>query len=398
MTFDSNTVRNNVDGFYLEAETGFTLNVAASVNRIINNSNSAVTQASGAGFTGTLNGVMENNWWGCNTGPNTAGCGVVTGAGVDFNPWIVLGVSASPNPIAPFGNSTVTADMTDNSNAADTTSFGFLPQMPVAWTATQGTMSPTAGTVTSDLASSTFTSSSNVPGTACAMVDSQQICTNINLKPPIVTIIPNPAPTANDNDYTRINDAVQASFNGQVIKLLGTFNWTEPNAAASWATGSNYIANDIDDYSILVPANLNNVTFTADNLGDATIQGPGDLPGLDLEGVFFFFSTSGAEKNQGWTISNIRFLDFDLTIGMFVQGGASDAFQGTHIFNNYIRMARDVATAGDTLQNIGIQYSFGMNQIINGNTIDIPGDGVSVAGNNSRGRRHAVQHQRRQCL
>jgi hypothetical protein len=38
------------------------------------------------------------------------------------------------------------------------------------------------------------------------------------------------------------------------------------------------------------------VTFTADNLGDATIQGPGDVPTFDLEGVFFF---DGGD-NQNW--------------------------------------------------------------------------------------------------
>jgi hypothetical protein len=75
------------------------------------------------------------------------------------------------------------------------------------------------------------------------------------------------------------------------------------------------------------------VTFTADNLGDGSIQGPGDLAGVDLEGVFFF---NGGD-NQNWTISNIRFLDFDLAIGMFFGAGGSDAFNNTHITNNYIR-------------------------------------------------------------
>ena len=310
----------------------------------------------------------------------------------DTNPWLVLKVSASPNPIAPFGNSTVTADLTKNSDLADTSGLGAIPPTPVAFSATQGTMAPPTGTTTAGMATSTFTSTSNSSGTACAKVDNQTDCTNINLT--TVTIVPAPVPTANDNDYTRINNAVQAAINGQTIKLLGTFNWTEPNAAASWATGSNYIAGDLDDYSILVPAGLNNVTFTADNLGDATIQGPGDLPALDLEGVFFF---NGGD-NQNWTISNIRFLDFDLAIGMFSGAGGTDAFNNTHIVNNYIRMARDVDSAGDTFQNIGIYYSFGTNQVISGNAIDIPGDARQRDREPCGGRRHAMQHQRRQCL
>ena len=42
-----------------------------------------------------------------------------------------------------------------------------------------------------------------------------------------MTITPAAAPTAADNDYTRINNAIQSTVSGQTIKLLGTFNWTE---------------------------------------------------------------------------------------------------------------------------------------------------------------------------
>ena len=37
--------------------------------------------------------------------------------------------------------------------------------------------------------------------------------------------------------------------------LLGTFDWTEANAAASWALGSDGPAGTLDDYDVLVPAN-----------------------------------------------------------------------------------------------------------------------------------------------
>src|SRR5262249_11229959 len=52
---------------------------------------------------------------------------------------------------------------------------------------------------------------------------------------------------------------------------------------------------------------------------------------------------------------------------------------------NHIRVPADlnatVAPADDS-QNIGIYYSFGTNQIIQGNTIDIAGNGTSDTGNN----------------
>jgi len=190
-------------------------------------------------------------------------------------------------------------------------------------------------------------------------------------------------PSPIDNDYTRINNAIQTAMSNDTIILSGNFNWTEANAAASWALGSDGLASTADDYSILVPANLNNLMLTAASLGDATIQGPGDLASVNLEGVLFF---DGGD-NQNWTISNIRFRDFDLAIGMFGGVGGIDAYNNTHITNNYIRIAQDLNASvapADVNQNIGIHFSFGTNQVISGNTIEIQGDGLSdSAGGNS---------------
>jgi hypothetical protein len=79
--------------------------------------------------------------------------------------------------------------------------------------------------------------------------------------------------TASDNDFIRIDNALKGATAGDTIKLVGTFDFSETNAAASWALGSDGIAGNDDDYYITAPANLNSVTLTADNLGDATIQG-----------------------------------------------------------------------------------------------------------------------------
>ena len=221
-------------------------------------------------------------------------------------------------------------------------------------------MAPPTGTLSSGQASSTFTSTSASNGSASTTLDNQTVNTTITVLPLVVTITPAGSPTAADNDYTRINNAIQSSFAGQTIKLNGTFNWTEPNAAASWALGSDGVASTADDYEILVPANRNNVTLTANNLGDATIQGPGDLAAVNLEAFLVF---DGGDNSQGWTISNLRFLDFDLSIGMFAVG-VSD-YNNTHITNNYIRIARDLnatVAPADVNQNIGIHFSFGTNR------------------------------------
>src|SRR5262249_53882731 len=82
-----------------------------------------------------------------------------------------------------------------------------------------------------------------------------------------------------------------------------------------------------------------------------------------------------------WTVSKLQIFDFDLGIGMFFDaGGQVNAFNNTHILNNHIRLARDLnatVAPSDVRQNVGLHFSFGQNQTIQGNTIDLQGDGVS---------------------
>ena len=185
--------------------------------------------------------------------------------------------------------------------------------------------------------------------------------------------------TATNNNYRRLVNAIDCLQPGQTVTLSGIFDWTEANAAASWALGNDGVASTADDFSLAVRPNLNNVTLTAAALGSATIQGPGDVASANLEGVFTF---DGGD-NQNWTISNLQIFDFDLAIGMFNGAGGSDAYNNTQILNNNIRIPADLnatAAPADVNQNIGIHFSFGTNQTIQGNTIDIAGDGVSNSG------------------
>ena len=67
---------------------------------------------------------------------------------------------------------------------------------------------------------------------------------------------------------------------------------------------------------------------------------------------------------------------------MFFFGGGfsppgANQFDDTRIVDNHIVLPHDLDAAGEELQNIAIHYSRGDNQLIAGNTIEIPGDGVS---------------------
>ncbi len=178
-----NTFTGNLYGLLIGYDGSDTSTVTAHFNRFTGN---------GTGASSTAPAIdAENNWWGCNAGPGNAGCDTVTGP-VDADPWIVLGVSATPNSILQGANSNVTADMTQNSDMA--TPAGTLPDIPVAFSATEGTMAPPSGTVTAGTASSVFTSTTVNNGMACADVDNQQVCAPIMVTPSM-TPSPSPSPT-----------------------------------------------------------------------------------------------------------------------------------------------------------------------------------------------------------
>ncbi len=210
--------------------------------------------------------------------------------------------------------------------------------------------------------------------------------------------------TAANNNYTIINNAIQAAASGDTIILNGTFTWTETNAKNSWTLGSDGKASftvgsvpgtgdptdDADNYSIFVPPGLNNVTLTAltptttisPSTGAATvkyngiIKGPNDLSTVDNEGVLYF-DGGGPGTNQGWTISNLDIENFDVAIGMYQNGGPTNAYNNTTITNNKILVPKDLIVAADPGDNVGIYLGYGTGQTVSNNTILIAGNGTS---------------------
>ncbi len=201
-----------------------------------------------------------------------------------------------------------------------------------------------------------------------------------------IYVVPVVNDTATTNDYTVIRNAIEAVPANGTVNLYnnGTFfDWTETNAAASWAAGNDDIVGTGDDYGLyLLPANRNGVTVTAPlGANSARILGPGDLPTVDLEGVFFAYAGDG--NLQDWTFSNLLIDNFDVGFLFFYTpaAGEVDAFDGLTITNNTINLATDSTV--DAFQNIAIHYSFGSDQTISNNTINMtPGStsaSVSVA-------------------
>ncbi len=214
----SNTITGNNTGVDV-AEDGVAL---LKFNRIVGNL--------AAGVAGnTVTQIMaENNWWGCNYGPGAtgAGCsGATNGAsnagagGIDFNPWLVLGLTASPSTIASGGTSTLTASLKKNSANVDTSLMGmgtFPNGVTTTFAGTFGTVLPTSAPTASGMAMSVFTGVVPGAGSASAAVDGQTVASGITIQCPLFTI--NPAsPLANGTagtPYPPVTFTATGAFGG----------------------------------------------------------------------------------------------------------------------------------------------------------------------------------------
>jgi len=195
--------------------------------------------------------------------------------------------------------------------------------------------------------------------------------------PTAITVVPGTNTSVAENHYRVLSNAVGCALAGQVITLNGTFDWTNATAQAEWAKGNDGIVSAADDYSILAPVNVNNVTLTASPQYSGVVQGPGDLAAANLEAVFVF---DGGD-NQSWIVENLEIKDIDLAIYFGNGAGGVDAFNNVKVRNNKIWIPKDLLA--DVSQNIGLHYSFGTNQEISGNIFEVDGTGVSAAPNYS---------------
>ena len=144
-------------------------------NRITSSSNfSLVVQ-----YNSTVNAT--NNWWGSNNPlvslSNPSDICIQNGT-VVYNPWIVLNLTGSFIHVTKnsTSRSQITADVTHNNQGQDTSSSGTIPDgLPVNFTTTLGTITPTTttkrGKANVTLTSSTFSG----PTTVTATLDNQKI-------------------------------------------------------------------------------------------------------------------------------------------------------------------------------------------------------------------------------
>ena len=170
-------------------------------------------------------------------------------------------------------------------------------------------------------------------------------------------------PSANlalDNDFTRFANAFADIRAGDTVQINGTLDWNEPNALASWkATGEAFAMPHLDG-----------ITVDAASPGDG-VNGPGDDPSFSGEGPFYF---DGLGTDKGWNITGLTISNFDTAFFYSPESDVTD-YSGTHLTNNTIT----VPNANPGAQNGGILLGPSPNQTIQGNTIDITGNGGATA-------------------
>ncbi|HVU64531.1 MAG TPA: GC-type dockerin domain-anchored protein [Phycisphaerales bacterium] len=177
-TITGNTALNSGGGLAVAAGGAGVL--TANFNRIVGNTSGSLIGIANSGVAS-----VENNWWGTNT-PATVAAGTA-----DFNPWIKLAVTASPTSVVLGATSSVTADMSHNSDNTLIASANLtaIAGLPVAWGATLGSMTGTQGTIQAAGTATGTYNAGNTPGagSASATVDGVTASASIGVTCPTIT-------------------------------------------------------------------------------------------------------------------------------------------------------------------------------------------------------------------
>jgi hypothetical protein len=213
-TFTSNTATDNSGsgaGFGGAIQSIGRTPITVNFNRILGNTatggGSGVFQATGT--VGTINAT--ENWWGCNSGPNNAGCDGVGGlvANITTNPRLFLTHTANPNPIVTGQATTLTASfLADSANTNLTlANLSRVIGLPITFNnPVRGGLSGAQTSIqASGTATATFTASAAGAGSTNATVDNAVVTASITVNKANTTVAitsDTPDPTVVGQNYT----------------------------------------------------------------------------------------------------------------------------------------------------------------------------------------------------
>jgi hypothetical protein len=262
--------------------------VEAHFNRLVNDSlGGVIIDAPGSSVD------AENNWWGCNEGPGgDPGCSAASGTTLpDYDPWLVLGLGASPTSISPGGDtSTITADLTKNS-AGDTVGTAHRDGFSVPFSTDLASVT-SPGAVASGNATATLTSGAATgTATVSATVDNETQTTQVQIAdstPPDTQIDTGPAAGST------VTNASQAFTFSSPGEPTATFECsTDGVTYASCASGDSFaFAEGPNTFSVRAIDAANNTdqtpatrSFTVDTTPPETAITSGPAAGITIQNV-----------------------------------------------------------------------------------------------------------------
>lgn len=210
--------------------------------------NTAGSSGGGTGlYIDDITTTVNDNWWGCNAGPNQSGCDSIlqdnNGTDSPYTPsnWLVLSISANPSQIGVNGTSILTANLATNNVGG--TGFYVPNGTSVIFAAgSLGSTTPTSTTFSSGTATSTFTAgSTSGTDTASATVNNQTVDATIDIEV-AVTVATSPGGLSVIVDGTTYT--APQTFNW-VVGSTHTLNTTSPQSGpagsqyawSSWSQG-----------------------------------------------------------------------------------------------------------------------------------------------------------------
>ncbi|HET7707077.1 MAG TPA: Ig-like domain repeat protein [Thermoanaerobaculia bacterium] len=233
------------------------------LNRLENNGTDIRTTA-----VATVN--AENNWFGCNAGP--AACGAVTvfaGSTIDVDPWLVMNIADSPDPITILQTSTVTTDFTRNNLGAVVTGAEHFPNgVSITFGATGGSVSPNPVPTLNSTAATTFTPSAVGTATVTSTLDAQTVNTTITVTQATPTVT--------------VSSSLNPSTYGQAVTFTATVTAGATGTIQFQANGVNLggpvaiVGNTAQITTSALPAGTH--AITAIYSGDATYAGATSAP------------------------------------------------------------------------------------------------------------------------
>jgi hypothetical protein len=158
-TVERNVLRQNKIGLdmgHSESTGPNTGTVEAHYNVISGNNGPGTLSNPSAGIRNVEGGDLSatENFWGCNTGPNTAGCDATVGT-VPANPWLLLSSTIGTKTLAATQATTFTASL-NHDNLGGTVATPVLDGLPITFSASGGlTVNPAASTIINGVASTT---------------------------------------------------------------------------------------------------------------------------------------------------------------------------------------------------------------------------------------------------